>query len=73
VRKSFKNVLPHPKTISKWYKVVKWDPGFTREAFQCTEEKVKNGTLICNIVLDEMRNEHKRKNLMRWNQNVWLC
>lgn len=29
VRKSFKKVLPHPKTISKWYKVVNEDPGFT--------------------------------------------
>jgi len=29
VRKIFKNLLPHPKTISKWYKVVNGDPGFT--------------------------------------------
>ncbi|CAI6370914.1 unnamed protein product [Macrosiphum euphorbiae] len=54
VRKSFKNVLPHPKTISKWYKVVNGDPGFTQEAFQCIHEKAKNETVICNIVLDEM-------------------
>jgi len=54
VRKSFKNVLPHPKTISKWYKVVNGDPGFTQEAFQCIEEKAKNETVICNIVLDEL-------------------
>lgn len=54
VRKSFKNVLPHPKIISKWYKVVNGDPGFTQEVFQCIQEKAKNETIICNIVLDEM-------------------
>jgi len=53
-RKSFKNVLPHSKTISKWYKVINRDPGFTQEAFQCIEEKEKYKTVICNIVLDEM-------------------
>lgn len=54
VRKSFKNVLPHPKTISKSYTVVNGDPGFTQVAFQCIEDKAKNKTVICNIVLDEM-------------------
>lgn len=34
VRKSFKNVLPHPKTITRWYKVVNGEPGFTDEAFE---------------------------------------
>lgn len=34
VRKSFKNVLPHQKTITKWYKVINGNPGFTSEAFE---------------------------------------
>ncbi|XP_029348598.1 uncharacterized protein LOC107882805 [Acyrthosiphon pisum] len=54
VRKSFNNVLPHPRSISRWYKVVNGDPGFTDEAFKCIENKAKNETVICNIVLDEM-------------------
>jgi len=34
VRKSFKNILLHQKTITKWYKVINGNPGFTSEAFQ---------------------------------------
>lgn len=34
VRKSSKNVLPHQKTITKWYKVINGNPGFTSEAFE---------------------------------------
>ncbi|CAH2020906.1 unnamed protein product [Acanthoscelides obtectus] len=34
VRKIFgKKVLPHPRTVSKWYSVVDGTPGYSEEAF----------------------------------------
>jgi len=32
VRKSFSNILPHPRTLRRWYTVVDDKPGFTLEA-----------------------------------------
>lgn len=61
VRKFCKNILPHPEIICKWYKVVNGDPGFTQEAFQCIQEKAKNETVICNIVLDGMSIREKKE------------
>lgn len=29
VRKMFKNLLPHPATLKKWYSVIEGEPGFT--------------------------------------------
>ncbi|KAE9528772.1 hypothetical protein AGLY_012347, partial [Aphis glycines] len=55
VRKSFKNVFPHQKTISKCYKVVNGEPGFTSDFFiDCIEPKAKDQTIIYNLVVDEM-------------------
>lgn len=33
VRKQFLNVLPHPRTLSKWYHIINGEPGFTKETF----------------------------------------
>jgi len=41
VRKTFKNLLPHPSTLKKWYSVVDGEPGFTKEAFQCITQRVR--------------------------------
>lgn len=54
VRKQFKNVLPHPKTISKWYQVINGQPGFSKEAFMTIKSKAELSTVLCNIVVDEM-------------------
>jgi len=41
VRKTFKNLLPHPTTLKTWYSVVDGDPGFTKEAFEAIRLRVK--------------------------------
>jgi len=56
VRKTFKNLLPHPATIRKWFSVVDGEPGFTFEAFEAIRMKVNetHEPIICNIAIDEM-------------------
>jgi len=56
VRKTFKNLLPHPNTLKKWYSVIDGEPGFTKEAFQSINQRVSESVkpVICNIVIDEM-------------------
>jgi len=56
IRKTFKNLLPHPATIRKWCSVVHGEPGFTSEAFEAIRRKVNetHEPIICNITLDEM-------------------
>lgn len=56
VRKTFKNLLPHPNTLKKWYSVIDGEPGFTKEAFQSITKRVSESAdpVICNIVIDEM-------------------
>jgi len=56
VRKTFKNLLPHPTTLKTWYSVVDGDPGFTKEAYEAIQLCVKQSsqTVICNICIDEM-------------------
>lgn len=58
VRKIFKNLLPHPATLKKWYSVVEGEPGFTKETFNIISLRVKQNTstqpIVCNIVIDEM-------------------
>lgn len=56
VRRTFKNLLPHPATIKKWFSVVNGEPGFTFEAFKAITKKVTEtpGKIICNITIDEM-------------------
>ncbi|KAF0744227.1 THAP domain-containing protein 1-like [Aphis craccivora] len=33
MRKTFGKLLPHPRTLRRWYMVVDGNPGFTRESF----------------------------------------
>lgn len=55
VRKQFKNLLPHEKTIAKWYKVIDGNPGFTKQAFDSIAQKVKKEkNVIVNLTMDEM-------------------
>lgn len=37
VRDSFDTVLPHPVTLSRWYKKIDAEPGFTAESFDTLE------------------------------------
>lgn len=56
VRKIFNNVLPHPRTLGKWYQNTDAAPGFTTEAFDVLKRKhVATGKrLLCTLVVDEM-------------------
>ena len=56
VRETFGSCLPHPKTLSSWYKIYNCNPGFSQEAFMVlkltAEEAAKiDQKLICNLVL----------------------
>lgn len=55
VRKQFFDVLPHPRTLTKWYQGINGDPGFTKESFDILKLKVnENKIVISNLVIDEM-------------------
>lgn len=56
VRDSFDTVLPHPVTLSRWYKKVDADPGFTAESFDTLEALAKNSQhkVFVNLSIDEM-------------------
>lgn len=60
VRKVFgPKVLPHPRTISKWYSVVDGTPGYSAEALRAIKIKVEcekqNGKkLVGALMMDEM-------------------
>ncbi|KAF0742064.1 Uncharacterized protein FWK35_00023842, partial [Aphis craccivora] len=54
VRKSFADVLPHPKSITRWYKVINGEPGFSNESFLAIASKAKDEVVLCNIVIDEI-------------------
>ncbi|CAI6358369.1 unnamed protein product [Macrosiphum euphorbiae] len=56
VRKQFNTVLPHPRTLSKWYSSVNANPGFTEESFKILSLKSQNTSdpVICSLMLDEM-------------------
>jgi len=54
VRSTFKNVLPHPKSISRWYKVINGKPGFSQEALHEISLKSANENVAINLTVDEM-------------------
>lgn len=56
VRKKFNTCLPHPKTISKWYKSVNGEPGLNREALQTIKKyaEIVNFPLFGVLIFDEM-------------------
>lgn len=54
VRRTWKNLLPHPSTLRQWYSVVDGKPGFTKEAFSAISARSKISPVNLNIVIDEM-------------------
>lgn len=56
VRNQFNTVLPHPRTLGKWYSSIDAEPGFTNEALKSLTLKVTNSNhpIYCSLMLDEM-------------------
>lgn len=56
VRKEFSTILPHPRTLSKWYSHMHAEPGFTHEALKTLSLKVKHSAypVYCSLMVDEM-------------------
>lgn len=56
VRTHFNSCLPHPKSISKWYKSINGNPGFMQEALNSITERVKAADypLLGTLIFDEM-------------------
>lgn len=54
VRKSFSNILPHVRTLRRWYTVVDGNPGFTQESLNSIKIKSQQGPVYCNLTVDEM-------------------
>lgn len=56
VRSQFNTVLPHPRTLSKWYRHVNAEPGFTEESLKALTLKVKHSphTIFAALIMDEM-------------------
>lgn len=56
VRKCFNSSLPHPKSLSKWYRSVNGNPGFLEEALNSIFERVKatDYPLYGTLIFDEM-------------------
>ncbi|XP_022161745.1 THAP domain-containing protein 1-like [Myzus persicae] len=52
VRKEFDTILPHPRTLSKWYTNTEASPGFTKESLDTLTLKCKNAdhTIYCALV-----------------------
>lgn len=46
VRNTFKNCLPHPKSISRWSKVIDGKPGFSNEDLLAFSQKAANENLL---------------------------
>jgi len=56
VRQQFNTILPHQRTLSKWYANVNANPGFTEESLKSLTLKVKNSpnSVYCALMMDEM-------------------
>ncbi|RVE41326.1 hypothetical protein evm_014021 [Chilo suppressalis] len=56
VRSVYNNVLPHTRTLCRWYGTIDAEPGFTNEAFEVLKKKsaLSDKPLVCNLVFDEM-------------------
>lgn len=54
MRKEFDIILPHPRTLSKWYTNTEASPGFTKESLDTLKCKNTDHTIYCALVLDEM-------------------
>ena len=56
VRRTFSNCLPHPDTLSKWYRCMDGNAGFSSETFEALAAMSANrgGTLTCSLMMDEI-------------------
>lgn len=56
VRNEFNTVLPHSRTLGKWYSHVGADPGFTQESLNMLTLKAKNSDkpIYCALMIDEV-------------------
>jgi len=57
VRQIFNKCLPHPQTISSWYKCLNGNPGFQDEVFLALESRVRGsvrGRMLCSFMMDEI-------------------
>lgn len=56
VKECFNTCLPHPSTLTTWYRSVDANPGFTTESLNCIQllAKRKDKQLYCALSMDEM-------------------
>ncbi|KAL4126973.1 hypothetical protein QTP88_011171 [Uroleucon formosanum] len=56
VRKEFNTILPHPRTLGKWYSNINCESGFTTEALNTLALKcrITLKPVYCALVMDEM-------------------
>jgi len=56
VRQQFDTILPHSRTLSKWYRNVNAEPGFTEESLKMLTLKVNNSPhpFLLALSMDEM-------------------
>jgi len=55
VRETFDMCWPHPKSLSKWYRSVNGNPGFSAEALEAVTKRSESlGAVLCAVVVDEM-------------------
>lgn len=56
VRSKFHDILPHAKTISKWYGTIGGKPGINLEALSYIKQRVNNTdySLVASLMFDEM-------------------
>ena len=56
VREKFENVLPHEKTLSRWYSAIPGDPGFNSEALRLIKLRAENAdkVIVGALMFDEM-------------------
>lgn len=59
VRNIFHNILPHPRTLQKWYASVACESGFHTESINTLKIKVseckdKGTACVCALIIDEM-------------------
>lgn len=56
VRRKFNTSLPHPKTLSKWYKSINGEPGFNKEALESIKNRAEqiDYPLFGALIFDEI-------------------
>lgn len=55
MRKIFGKCLPHPQTLSKWYRCVGGNAGFHDEVFAALKARAEgsnDGGLLCSFMMD---------------------